>query len=73
MRASLADLQRWPDLDWAQVCASIMTRLAVCARAGHDAKDTVEVLDKGKVYVNRILAARDAAERSNAELREQRA
>ncbi len=63
LRQTLAWVQRLPDLEWAEVCASIMQRLSMLARSGNpvEAQRLMAVLDKGKTYVNRVLAERDAA------------
>lgn len=62
-REELARVQRLPELPWAQVCASLMQRFSAMARAGYqqDAKKLLAVLDKGKTFVTRIEAERDAA------------
>ncbi len=63
LKETLAFVQRLPDLEWAQVTASIMVRLASFSRAGETeaAKTMMAVLDKGKTYVSRTLAERDTA------------
>ncbi len=62
-KQTLAWTQRLPDLEWAQVSASLMMRLANLSRAGgtEEAKRLMDVLDRGKTYVARALAERDAA------------
>lgn len=60
LEAELARIQRLPDLEWAQVTAIITRTLADVSRHGfkHDAKAMLEALDRGKTYVDRILAAK---------------
>lgn len=61
-RAELARIQTLPELEWAQVTASLMMRLSTIARAGSapDAQDMLAVLDRGKTYVERMKAEREA-------------
>ena len=57
LQIALQELQRLPELPWAEVCASLMQRFARLARNGdpEEAQLLVTVLDKGKTYVNRLL------------------
>lgn len=61
-RAELARIQTLPELEWAQVTASLMMRLSALARAGSaaDAQALLDVLDRGKTYVGRMKAEREA-------------
>ena len=63
LHAELARVQRLPDQEWAEVGAIILQVLAAAARAGYAVKDSdaVAAIDRGMVYVDRILAERDAA------------
>lgn len=61
-RAELARIQSLPELEWAQVSASLMLRLSALARSGNaaDAQSLVSILDRGKTYVGRLKADREA-------------
>jgi hypothetical protein len=61
-RAELARIQTLPELEWAQVTASLLMRLSTIARAGSapDAQAMLDVLDRGKTYVERVKAEREA-------------
>ena len=61
-RAELARIQTLPELEWAQVSASLLMRLSSLARAGSaaDAQALLDVLDRGKTYVDRLKADREA-------------
>jgi len=61
-RAELARIQTLPELDWAQVTASLMMRLSTIARSGNasEAQALLDVLDRGKTYVDRMKAEREA-------------
>jgi len=58
----LGRIQRLPDQEWAAVGAILLRILAKAARDGFPVKETdaVAAIDRGKVYVDRILAQRDA-------------
>lgn len=58
----LARIQRLPDQEWAGVGAILLQILAKAARDGFPVKETdaVAAIDRGQVYVDRILAQRDA-------------
>lgn len=61
LEATLQELQRMPELPWAQVTASLMQRFARLSRDGDPREATllVDVLDRGKTYVNRLEASRE--------------
>jgi len=61
-RAELARIQTLPELEWAQVSASLLLRLSSLARSGNaaDAQSLLSILDRGKTYVDRMKAERDA-------------
>jgi hypothetical protein len=61
-RAELARIQTLPELEWAQVTASLMLRLSSLARSGNaaDAQSLRDILDRGKTYVDRMKAEREA-------------
>lgn len=61
-RAELARIQTLPELEWAQVSASLLMRLSSLARSGNaaDAQSLLSVLDRGKTYVDRMKAEREA-------------
>jgi hypothetical protein len=58
----LGRIQRLPDQEWTAVGAILLQILADVARKGYPVKETdaVAAIDRGKTYVNRILAQRDA-------------
>ena len=61
-RAELARIQTLPELEWAQVSASLLMRLSSLARSGNaaDAQSLLSILDRGKTYVDRMKADREA-------------
>jgi hypothetical protein len=58
LKAELERIQQLPELEWAEVCATVMIALAVLSRQGHKdiATPCVQALDRGKVYVDALKA-----------------
>jgi hypothetical protein len=65
-------IQQLPSLEWANVCAGIMQRLASISRSGkvEDAKSMLELLDQGKTYVSRLEAEIQALRQANKQEKE---
>jgi hypothetical protein len=61
--AALAHVHALPELEWAEVTASLMMRLSALARGGNaeEARSLLAVLDRGKTYVTRVVVERDEA------------
>lgn len=65
LEADLDRVYRLPELEWATVTANLCQYAALLSRDGHHeaANQFIQTLDKGKVYVSRII-------RENEELKE---